>query len=540
MFDFLGRIKRLSRRALLGQSGLAAVTSLAGAAPAPAPAAGKSLRIGSDIYESIGVRPLINCRGTLTIIGGSLELDDVRKAKEAAALHFAHIDELMEAVGNRLAEITGAEFGMVSSGCAAAISHATAACVAGGNPDLHVRIPDLSGFQKDEVIIPAHSRNVYDAAVRAVGVKIIEVETREQLEAAMGPRTAMIYIFAGPRADSGPLATEAVCQAAKPHNIPVMVDAAAEVLTIPCVHLQKGATLVGYSGGKALRGPQCAGMLLGRKDLIKAAWMHSAPHHGYARAMKIGKEEIVGMLAAIEAWTKRDHKAEWQRWLSWLDTISKRVTQIEGVKTAVREPNELSNRTPSLTVTWDTNKIGITGAEVSDILYNTTPRIALGGGFGGRRRGGSASTETSISITAYMMSPGDEQIVADRVYRVLAQAPKTPKRFDPPKPPAADLTGRWDVEIQFVAGKTTHSLYLGQKGNQVEGTHQGEFITRELFGSIDGDAINFSSNQSERHGVALSFRFTGKVNGDEMSGALDMGEYQKATWTAKRHRYGRA
>ena len=165
-----------------------------------------------DLYESIGVRPLINCRGTLTIIGGSIELPEVRAAKTAANQQHAQLDELMEAVGKRLAELTGAEWGMVSAGCAAAMSHATAACVAGGNPDLHVRIPNLAGFAKDEVIIPTHSRNVYDAAIRAVGVKIIEVDTPEALQLAIGPKTAMIYIFAGPRNDTGPMSTEAICQ----------------------------------------------------------------------------------------------------------------------------------------------------------------------------------------------------------------------------------------------------------------------------------------------------------------------------------------
>ena len=198
-----------------------------------------------NVYESIGVRPLINCRGTLTIIGGSIELPEVRAAKSAANQQHAQLDELMAAVGKRLAELTGAEWGMVSAGCAAAMSHATAACVAGGNPDLHVRIPNLEGFAKDEVIIPTHSRNVYDAAIRAVGVKIIEVETPEALQLAIGPKTAMIYIFAGPRNESGPMSTEAIAAMAKPHNVPVLVDAAAEILTIPSVHLQRGATLVG-------------------------------------------------------------------------------------------------------------------------------------------------------------------------------------------------------------------------------------------------------------------------------------------------------
>src|SRR4029077_224268 len=291
-------------------------------------------------------------------------------------------DELMEAIGKRLAEWTGAEAGMVSSGCAAGIAHATAACVAGGNPDRHVRIPNLAGFPKDEVIIPTHSRNVYDAAVRSVGVKIIEVADAAEYEAALGPRAAMVYVFAGPRAESGPLPYDAIYGIAKKKNVPVLVDAAAEMLTIPNVHLQRGATLVGYSGGESIRGPQCAGMILGRKDLVKAAWMSSAPHHGHGRTMKLGKEEAIGMLAAVEMWVKRDHKAEMETWISWLNNIAGRVSKVDSVKTAVREPRGLSNHSPGLTISWDPSKLGITGEEVSNILYTTEPRIALAGGGG--------------------------------------------------------------------------------------------------------------------------------------------------------------
>ena len=144
------------------------------------------------------------------------------------------------------------------------------------------------------MIIPTHSRNVYDAAIRAVGVRVVEVSTAEELEAAFGPRTAMIYILAGPQADKGPLSTQAIARMANQKRVPVLVDAAAEVLTVPNVHLQNGVTLVAYSGGKCIRGPQSAGLLLGRKDLVQAAWVHSAPHHGFARSMKVGKEEAIG------------------------------------------------------------------------------------------------------------------------------------------------------------------------------------------------------------------------------------------------------
>ena len=135
-------------------------------------------------------------------------------------------------------------------------------------------------------------------------MRVIDVGTAEELEAAFGPRTAMVYILAGPNADTGPLSTKAIAAVARQKNVPVLVDAAAEILTVPNVHLENGATLVGYSGGKCLRGPQSAGLLLGRKDLVQAAWVHSAPHHGFARSMKVGKEEAIGMLMAVEMWTQ--------------------------------------------------------------------------------------------------------------------------------------------------------------------------------------------------------------------------------------------
>jgi L-seryl-tRNA(Ser) seleniumtransferase len=262
------------------------------------------LRVGPDIYRSIGVRPIVNARGTYTILSGSTMLPEVRAAMDAAAQHYVHLDELAEGVGARLATLTGAEWGLVTSGCSAGLTHATAACVAGGNPDLHVRIPNLSGFAKDEAIIPKHSRNVYDAALRAVGVRVIEVTTLAELEAAFGPRTALVYILAGPNADEGPLNTKAIAEMANARGVPTLVDAAAEILTVPNVHLQAGATLVAYSGGKCIRGPQTAGLLLGRKDLVRAAWVHSAPHHGPGRGYKVGKEEAIGMLMAVEMWMK--------------------------------------------------------------------------------------------------------------------------------------------------------------------------------------------------------------------------------------------
>ena len=509
---------------------LLSVSTLAGVETPLVPAveaAQNAARASSDVYRAIGVKPLVNARGTFTIISGSLMLPEVRAAMDAAARQYVHLDELTEAIGARLATLTGAEWGLVTSGCSAALTHATAACIAGGNPDLHVRIPNLAGFQKDEVIIPRHSRNVYDAAVRAVGARVIEVSTAAELEAAIGPRTAMIYILAGTSADQSALNTKAIAQVANPNGVPILVDAAAEILTIPNVHLQSGATLVAYSGGKCLRGPQAAGLLLGRRDLVRASWVHSAPHHGPGRAMKVGKEEAMGMLAAVEMWVKRDHDAEWKQWTAWLDHISRRVSAINGVTTTVTQPAGLSNRTPSLRIWWDPQRFGFSGETVARTLLDTEPRIAL---TAARRPG--PPVETGVGVTPYMMSAGDETIVADRLHALLSSR----SLRDPAAnmiAPAVDLSGRWNVRIEYAAGTSTHVLHLRQKGHDVDGTHQGDFVSRDLAGTISGSEVRLRSNYGGG-GDSLPYTFMGTASQEEMSGELDMGEYLKGAWSARR------
>jgi seryl-tRNA(Sec) selenium transferase len=451
-------------------------------------------------------------------------LPEVRAALDAAAQQYVHIDELMDACGARLAELTGAEWGLISSGCAAGLTHATAACVAGGNPDLHVRMPDLAGFAKDEVIIPTHSRNVYDAAVRAVGVKIVEVATAEELALAFGPKTAMVYILAGPNAERGPLAFAVVSKMAAERGVPVLVDAAAEVLTIPNVHLQRGATLVAYSGGKCIRGPQTAGILLGKKSLVQAAWVHSAPHHGFARSMKVGKEEAMAMLMAVEMWTKRDHKAEWTKWLGWMETVKKALAPVSGLTLTVEEPNQLSNRTPNLAIRWDAAKLGADGGEVARQLLAGEPRIAVAVAGG---RGGNA--QTGINIVAYMMTPGDAEAVGKRLVELFGSLQPAPKKESVAP---SNVNGTWDVTIQYLSGTSKHTLHLFQNGDRLEGTHQGDFVSRALRGSVTGTAVEIASSYTERHGDSLQFRFNGTLADGKLSGDLDMGEYRMAKWTA--------
>jgi len=522
----------MTRRELLQVGNVLALPMLVGGVrvDAEARAAIGPLTPGPQIYQSIGVEPIINCRGTFTIIGGSVERPEVRAAMDAASKYYVQMDELADAVGQRLAELTGAEWGMVSAGCAAGMKHVTAACVTGGNPERLVRIPDLTGFDKTEVIAPRYSRNVYDAALRNIGVTLTTVETPEELARSISQRTAMIYIMAADQSESGPLSLEAIAEIARPANVPILVDAAAEILTIPNVHLQRGATVVVYSGGKAICGPQCAGLVLGRKNILMSAWQASAPHHGPGRDNKVGREETLGMVAAVEAWVKRDHKGEWNTWLSWLDHISKRVSTIDGVETAVREPTGLSNRSPALVISWDPNRLHVTGEEIAEELARTKPRIALGTAGGAQ----AAPSATAISVTAWMMQPGDDRIVADRIHNVLSR--KREPRSTTMAAPAATIAGRWDVDIEFFSSKGRHVVFVEQDGNWLTGSHQGEFTTRELDGSIDGNQVKLRSVERQL-GSSVPFIFVGTLSGEAMSGAVYMGEYLNATFTARRHAY---
>ncbi|MBD2751286.1 PLP-dependent transferase [Spirosoma validum] len=500
-----------------------------------APAMGP-LKAGPEIYQSIGVEPIINCRGTFTIIGASMELPEVKEAMEYASRYNVQIDELAFGIGKRLAEITGAEWGMVSSGCAAGMNEVTAGILAGGNPEKLIRIPNLDGFEKTEVIIPRSSRNVYDHAIRNCGVKIITVETLDELDKAINPRTAMIYMMPGRE----PWSVQNVAKLAKPKNVPLLVDAAAERLTIPNIHLQAGASVVAYSGGKVIRGPQSAGLLLGNKDILMSAWQASAPHHGPCRNNKIGREEQIGMLAAVEAWAVRDHEAEMKTWVSWLETISKKVSGIESVQLDLHkpEPGALDNATPMLTVAWDPTKLNITGQEVANELSTTKPRVAVGVG---SRRGATAATSskptTSITIAAYMMGAGNEVIVAKRVHEILTRKRSAPAAVAEMKAPAADLSGRWDVSIEFYTSKSQHTFILEkQDTNYLIGTHKGEFATRELIGTIEGDDVRFQSRYSVP-GDNVVMTFYGKLAGDTITGEIDMVEYVNAKFTAKRLTY---
>ena len=360
-------------------------------------------------YESIGVRPLINCRGTFTIISGSVILPEVREAIVLASQRYVNIDELMEAVGVRIAELMDCEWGLITDGCAAALCQVTAACVAGSDPEKMIRLPDTTGM-KNEVIVQTCHRNVYDHAIRMVGVKMIEVDTKAELEAALNDRTAMFFVF-GDAEERGQITTKEMADIGHEHGVPTFVDAAAERPDVPNWYLEQGADAVAYSGGKCLRGPQASGLVLGHQDLLQAAFLNGAPHHALARPMKAGKEEIMGLLAAVEQWIKRDHKAEWKDWERRLGVITDTVKDFDSVTTTIRQRGR-SNVAPVLEINWDVETVGISGTAVASQLSAGEPRIELNGNANG------------ISIMPYMMEEGEDKIVADQLGAILNSSQK--------------------------------------------------------------------------------------------------------------------
>jgi L-seryl-tRNA(Ser) seleniumtransferase len=516
-----------SRRDVFRMGGLATAVGVFGgadAADASSLAQARAIQ-GAEVYTRIGVRPFINLTGTYTINGGALSLPEVRDAEHQAAGFAVNLDELMERVGARIAELMGCEGAIVTGGASAALTHATAACIAGADPELIQQLPDLRGL-KDEVIIPRESRNVYDQAFRGLGVRMVEVDTQAAFHAALGPRTAMVAVL-GTGEARGPLRLEEMAAAARKAAVPVVVDAAAELPQRPNPYLTRGADLVAYSGGKVIRGPQCAGLLLGRKDLVWAAFMNSAPHHSFGRPMKVGKEEIMGMLTAVEMLMARGIEVDYRLWRAWLQEISDILTRLPGVRTEMNDPAGASPF-PTMMVEWDPARNGITAGEVHAQLMDGDPRI----------QSHASGDVYSFRIRPTAMRPGDAALAGRRIAEVLAKAPAgiTEKAL---APPVADLSGRWEVDVEYTRGKARHRLFLAVKGNKLEGTHTGRSLDGPLSGTVDGDRVRMRSNLPYE-GSGVAFVFEGQAAEQSMQGEVSLGEYGTARWTARRLKTGEA
>jgi L-seryl-tRNA(Ser) seleniumtransferase len=395
-----------ARRSFLGLlaglpcvGGLMSAKRIAGAASAAA----------RDVIQELGVRSFINAAGTFTNLTGSLMAPEVMAAMQAASRKFVRLEDLHDAAGKRIAELLHCPAALVTAGCASALSLATAACVAGADRDRIMRLPDTTGM-KNEVLVQKTHRVGYDHAIRNAGVRMVEVETREELEKSIGGRTVMLFFFnaADPQ---GTIHHEEFVALGKKYNVPTLIDAAADVPPAENLwrYTKMGFDLVAFSGGKGLRGPQSAGLLLGRKDLIEAAKLNNSPNaDSLCRTNKVNKEEVVGMFVALELFLGRDHAAVWAEWQGRCRRIAQALSGFEDVRTEVYVP-EIANAVPHLRVSWDYRRRRLSPTDMAKRLRDGKPSIEVNPGTG-----------RQLVIGVWMMEPGEDAVVAERVRAILA------------------------------------------------------------------------------------------------------------------------
>lgn len=404
--------RRWTRRGFLAGVGVVAGLS-AGARRALSsigPVLGVPPLTTANPYEELGVKAVVNAQGTMTYLGGSLIRPEVEAVMCAAAKHYVNIVDLHVAAGARIAQMLKLPedyTAYVTSGAAGAIVSGTAAVITGNNPEFIERIPDLTGM-KSEVIIQKSHRYPFDHQIRCCGIKLVEVETPDELRKAVCDKTALLF-FTNYLNSAGRIKVDEFARLAKELRIPSFNDAAADTPPVSRLteYVSMGYDMVTFSGGKAIRGPQCAGLLLGRKGIIGNAILNTSPYEDtLCRAQKVGKEEIVGMVKALELYLEDDHEALTREWWRRLDQIAAQLKRLDGVSTAYHVP-EIANHVPSMQVFWDPRKYSLAPADAAKFLLAGQPSIAVGQG----REG--------LSLTAFMLQPGEEKIVAAGLERMF-------------------------------------------------------------------------------------------------------------------------
>lgn len=365
-----------------------------------------------DYFKDLGVKPFINAAGTYTMLTASLMSQETMDAMEYASKHFVHLTKLQDAVGARIAALCGSEAAMVTSGASGALTVGTAGCITGTDDKKILQLPDMTGL-KNEVLVQKSHRYGYDHAVRACGVKMVEIETEEDFHRLVGPQTAMALFF-NDNAPKGMIDAKAWVRLGKQHGVPTFNDASADALPVArlTLYTKMGFDLVTFSGGKGICAPQSTGFLLGRKDLIEAARLNTSPYSdSIARGMKVNKEEMVGSLVALEAYIKRDHEAVGKEWDRRVETIRKAAAKYPTVTSKVDVP-EIANHTPHLKMSWDQAKIKISPLEVKKILLETEPSIEVT----------PSTSKEELVVTVWMLKPGEAEVVARRIGEVLKAA----------------------------------------------------------------------------------------------------------------------
>ncbi|HEX3352875.1 MAG TPA: aminotransferase class V-fold PLP-dependent enzyme [Terriglobales bacterium] len=365
-------------------------------------------------YQELGVKTVINCEGTMTVLGGSILRPELEAVMGQAGRHFVRIVDLEVAAGNRVAQMLKLPddyTALVTSGAAAAMESGLAGILTGNNEQFIKQIPDLTGM-KSEVIIQKSHRNPFDHQLRNTGIKLVVIETRDEFRQAVNEKTAMMH-FSNFANAAGQIKVDEWIKLGKEYKIPCMNDAAAD--TPPVSHLwdyaNMGYDLITFSGGKAMRGPQCAGLLIGRKELVANALLNNSPHEDtIGRSQKVGKEEIVGMVKALELYLNEDHEALWKEWQNQLDYISQKISSVPGVSTSFFVP-DIANHVPHMAITWDAARIALAPQDASKLLLETDPSIVIGSG----------EDRPGLVMNSFMLQDGEYKIVADQLSRVFRE-----------------------------------------------------------------------------------------------------------------------
>jgi L-seryl-tRNA(Ser) seleniumtransferase len=370
---------------------------------------------GRDLFKELGLKTFINASCVCTSLTASLMPPEVTQAIVKGAEEFVLLNDVLDKVGEKIAELCHAEAATVTAGCWSALVQGLAGVMTGMDRKKVMQLPNVDGM-KYEVILQKSHANGYHQALTNTGAKLILVETLEEAEAAINEKTAMLW-FLNRELNKGKLNYEQWLALGKKHKIPTMIDIASDAH--PVDNLWKfndmGFDLVAISGGKAMRGPQSAGILMGKKDLIAAARLSAPPNSGICRGHKVNKEEILAMYVALERHIKMDHEKEWKMWEASMAVIVNSIKGISGVETEVFIP-EIANNTPTLHLSWDSNKIKMTGKQLKERLWNGNPGIEVmgGGTMGGKKDG--------IELSVWQLKPGQEKIVAGRVKEELMKA----------------------------------------------------------------------------------------------------------------------
>ncbi len=459
-------------------------------------------------FRSLGVEPFINCGGVRSTFGGSRILPQALKIMNDAAGEFVDLDELALRAGSELATITGAPWGIVTSSTTAAMALATAACIAGHNPERMLRLPDTAGMP-NKVVIPRAHRFAYDFVFKTVGAVLIEIGTADELSSALDGSVAMVCLLGRAKAGDGLSNAEAI-RIANAKCVPVLVDAAAQTPSYPDQWIAAGADLVVYAGGKFLRGPQSTGFLLGAEHLCRMAWLNGPPHQSFGRAMKVGKEEIIGAIHALRYFLhERDAEAERLEMERHLQTIESHL-RLASVRTEVVAASAAWH-SPRIRIAWDRDAVDLSGDEVRIEMDLAKPRIHIHDFW---------SSPNSIVIDPFNFQSGDADIVGSSLARLFLARSGKPRRDSPSH--RLDISGQWVVEIDYLHGRVVHELHLEKTGEQIRGAHSSLDSRGDVSGSVAGNHVRLTARHAG-HPISVYYSFSGNLSDGVLTGELALG-----------------